>query len=286
MNFRAVLVALALGVASANRDFRPTASVSVGHRNIGSGLSADGLTGDVRLESDVSDELKVGLEYDHEQANSGNPIKSVFARLSQKMGGGDVDADLHVSMGDNQLSGDVTYSSNGNEIVAHVNSNADNVVERVQLSRGAFKGTYHTDSRNIDLEANADLDDDTNILIKMSQGDSSAQLEVNRHLDADTDVRVNMEPGADNLGASVEVTRRLDNENTVKPRFDINSKRLTCAWVRKLNAGRTATVNIDPDNSVDIEVESDNKADWSGKISAPWGNPGDADIKVSRQFSF
>jgi hypothetical protein len=286
MNFRAVLVALALGVASANRDFRPTASVSVGHRNIGSGLSADGITGDLQLESEVSDELKVGLEYDHEQANSGNPIKSVFARLSQKMAGGDVDADLQLSMGDNQLAGDVTYNRNGNQVVAHVNSNADNVVERVELTRGAFKGTYHTDSRNMDLEANADLDDDTNLLVKMSQGDSSAHLEINHHLDADTDVQVNMQPGADNLGASVEVTRRLDADNTVKPRFDINSKRLTCAWVRKLDAGRTATVNVDPDNSVDIEVASDNKADWSGKISAPWGNPGDADVKVSRQFSF
>jgi len=289
VSLRAVILALAFATASAGaggRDFRPTASVSVGHRNIGSGLSADAIQGEIQLESEVSDELKVGLNYDHEQANSGNPIKSVFARLSQKMAGGDVDADLEMNMGDNQLAGDVTYNRNGNQVVAHVNSGNSNVVERVELTRDGFKGTYHTDSQNVDLQAQVDLDSDTNMLVKMSQGDNAASVEVNHHLDADTDVQVNLNPGADNMGANVEVTRRLDADNTVKPRFDMNSKKLTCAWVRKLDAGRTATVNVDPDNSFDLEVESNNKADWSGKISAPWGNPGDADIKFSRQFSF
>lgn len=285
MNFRAVILALALGVTSA-RDFRPTAAVSVGHKSIGSGLSAGGISGEVSLESEVSDELRVGLNYDHEQANSGNPIKSVFARMSQKMAGGDMNADLTMNMGDNNLEGDVTYNRDGNTLVARVNSKGDNVVESVELSRGGFKGTYHTSSRNMDLEATADLDAETNLLVKMSQGDGSADVEINHHFDKDTEVRVNMQPGTDNLGAMVEVSRKLDGDNTVKPRFDLNNKRLTCAWVRNLDGGRTATVNVDPDNSFDVELASDNNQDWAGKISAPWGNPGDADVKVSRQFSF
>lgn len=286
MNFRAVILALALGAASADRDFRPTARVQIGHNNVGSGLSADGLTGEMTLESEVSDELKVGVEVDRADAGAGNPIKSVFAKLSQKMGGGDVDADLSVSLGDNQISGDVTYARDGNTIVASVNSGSDNVVDKVELTNGRFKGTYHTNDRNMDLEASADLDSDTSLLVSMSQGKGTADVEINHQLDSDTDVQVNMRPGSDGLGASVEVTRRLDGDNTVKPKFDISSKKLTCAWVRKLDNSRTATVSVDPDNSVDIELESSDSSDWNGKVSAPWGNPGDADISVSRQFNF
>lgn len=104
MNFRAVIVALALGVASANRDFRPTAKVQIGHNKIGSGLSPDGINGEVTLESEVSDELKVGVECNPAEAGSGNPIQSVFAKLSNKMAGGDVDADMSMNVGDNQVS--------------------------------------------------------------------------------------------------------------------------------------------------------------------------------------
>lgn len=138
----------------------------------------------------------------------------------------------------------------------------------------------------MDLEAKADLQEDTSLLMKMSQGDGSAEMEINHKIDADTDVQVSMTPANDNMGATVEVTRRLDGENTVKPRFDLSSKKLTCAWVRKLDGGRTATVNVDPDNTVDIELESEDSNDWNGKVSAPWGTPADADIKVSRQFQF
>lgn len=285
MNFRAVLVALAMGVASANRDFHPTATLNVGHNKIGSGLSADGMVGGVTLESEVSDELNVGVEYDHAESSSGNPIKSVFARMSQKMAGGNVNADMAMSMSDNQISGDITYSKADNTVVASVNSGADGVVEKVELSRAGFKGTYHTDSRNVDLEANTNLDDDTSVLVKLSQGDSSADVEIAHKLDADTDLQVNLQPG-DSLNAQLEVTRRLDSDNTIRPKFDLSSKRLTCAWVRKLDAGRTATLNVDPDHSVELEVEADNKNDWSGKISAPWGSPSDADVSVSRKFNF
>ena len=53
-----------------------------------------------------------------------------------------------------------------------------NVVERVELTRGAFKGTYHTDSRNMDLEANADLDDDTKAELERARGPNLKQLEL------------------------------------------------------------------------------------------------------------
>jgi len=282
MNFRAVLVALALGVASANRDFRPTARVQLGHKNIGSGLSADGLSTDVQLESEMSDDLRVGLNVDRD---SGNGIRSIFAKISQKIGGGDVDADLSMDMGSNAIQGEVTYNRDQNKVVAQVNSASDNVVESVELTNGNFKGRYNMATQQCNGEMRMDLDADTNMLVKLSQNEDT-ELEINHKLNSDTDVQVSMQPGADNMGATVEVTRRLNADDTVTPKFDLNSKRLTCAWVRKLDAGRTATVNVDPDNSVEIELESENNNDWSGKISAPWNSPSDADITVSRQFNF
>jgi len=279
------LLALTLSAASAaSRDFHPTAEVSVCHRNIGSGLKADDLTYEVLVESKVSRELKVGLNYEHKKANSG--MKSVFARFSsQKISDGDVDADLHMSMDDSQVAGDISYNRNGNKILAVVNSNADRVVERVELSDDAFKITYHTDSKCVDLEASGDLDKHTQLVVKTSQGEGTADIELKHHLDADNSIKVSVQPGTDKLGATVEVSRRLDNDSTLEPRFDIRSNQLTCAWVRR-RAGRTTKVNVDLDKTVDIEVQSYDKADWSGKISAPWGNFGDADIKLWRQFSF
>ena len=44
------------------------------HAALGSGISADALKGDVTIESEVSSDLTVGLEYDHGDSNS---IKSV-----------------------------------------------------------------------------------------------------------------------------------------------------------------------------------------------------------------
>jgi len=292
MKFSAVILALALAVTTGERQFKPIVTASVGHDKIGSGITADGLNAEVQIETEVSDELTVGLEYDH--GNSDNPIKSVFAKISQAMGGGNVDADLSLAMGgEGSISGDVTYKNKDIEATASVNSGSSNIVEKVELVQSqvmnglkyVFRPTFNVADSSMDLEASADINDKTNVFVKFSQGSDNADVEISHALDSDTDVKV--EVNSKSLTTpSVEVSHRLDDDNTVKPKFDMSSNHLTCAWVRKLDAGRTATVTVNPENSVDMELESDDDDDWTAKVSAPWGSFADADVTVGRKFNF
>lgn len=287
VSFRAIVVALALGVASAGVA-APSATVNFNKAKVGTGNLGD-INADVQLESSVSDELSVGINYDH---GSSNQIKSVFAKIKQKFGEGDVDADLTMSMDDNAITGEIEYVNGDSTIVTTVNSGADQVVESVEYTKkqvigglaSMFKPTFHVEEKNVDLEASADLDADTSLLVKLSQGGSSADIEVEHQLDAQTAIKV--EAQLTDGAAQIEIEREIDSENSIRPRFDLNSKHLTCAWVRKLGSGRTATLTVDPDNSVDFEVDSDSDTDWKIKATAPLGDVSNPDLSFGRKFQF
>lgn len=283
-----IVLALALGLSTADRNFAPRVSASINKLRLGDGFNPDDLGASVEVESAVTDDLKVGVDLNQ----GSNPIQSVFAKVSQKFGDGNVDADLRMNVGDNRIHGDVEYQEGDNSILAKVNSAGGKLVERVEFTRKSvnnglefmFKPTFHVDSKDMDLETSADLNDKTNVNVKLSHGGKNADLEVNHRLDDETAIKVEYQPMSND--AQVEVERKIDNSNTVKPRVDLSSRHLTCSWVRKLNGDRTATVTVDPNNSVDLELESDDDADWKATFSAPWDNPKDANIKLGRKFQF
>jgi len=287
VSLRAVVIALALAVGA--QAGSPSATVNFKHAALGSGVSADSLKGDVTIESEVSDDLTVGLEYDHGDSNS---IKSLFAKITQKFGDGDVDADLKISMDDNHISGEIEYVNGEDTVVAEVNSASDDIVESVEYTRKStsgglssmFKPKYTVADKSVELEASADLDADTNLLVKLSEGGAVADIEVNHQLDDKTAVKV--EAQLQSSGAQIEIEREVDSENSIRPRFDLNSKHLTCAWVRKLSRDRTATLTVDPDNSVEFELEAEDDTDWSAKVTAPLGDMGNPDVSFGRKFTF
>lgn len=194
-----------------------------------------------------------------------------------------MNADLTVGLGDNSVSGDVSYSEGDNEVLARVNSNEDDFVESVQFTRKGdgwmFRPTYNVKDSNFDLEAETDINDNTHLNVKVSQG-GDASMEVNHKVDDSTSVRVT----TDVQNTQVEVERSLDDSNTLRPKFDLGNKHLTCAWVRKLDGDRTLTATVDPDNSVDVELEDG--GDWSARVSAPWSSPRDADVSFGKKFNF
>ena len=279
----------------------------------------DSLKGDFQVESAVSDDLTVGLNLDND---SDSPLKSIYGKIKSKyvpprphtlcrkavpnisrlssfpsrdfflrppsrFGGGNVDADLTMGMNDNSIAGDITFSEGDNEIKAHVDTGSSDLVDSVSYSRSgkgwSFNPTFNLKENSVALDASADYSDDTNLNLKLSGGDAS--VEINHRLDADTDVKVEMD-GTDVNNARVEVARSLDGDNTVKPRFDMASKRFTMAWVRKLDGGRTLTANVDPENSLALEFEGDNDDDWKASVTAPWGDFKDADVSFGRKFNF
>lgn len=277
---KTLLLSLALTCGASARDFNPSVNVNVHHDKLGNGMRVDSIRGDVSIESQLNDDLTVGADLEH---GADSPIKSIFARMSQKFGSGHVNADLSVGLADNSVSGDVAYYEGDNEVLARVNSNDDDFVESVQFTRKGdgwmFRPTWNVKDSNFDLEAETDINDKTHINVKVSQG-GDAQMKLNHKMDDSTNVRVT----TDVQNTQVEVERSLDDSNTLRPKFDLASKHLTCAWVRKLDGGRTLTANVDPDNSVDFELEDG--GDWSARLSAPWSSPRDADVSFGKKFSF
>jgi hypothetical protein len=281
---RQIVLALALGRGRAGEFNAPSVSMNLRHDKFGNGLRVDSLKGDFQVESAVSDDLTVGLNLDND---SDSPLRSIYGKIASKFGGGKVDADLTMSMGDNNIAGDITYVEGDNEIKARVDTGSGDFVDSVSYSRSgkgwSFNPTFNLRDNSVDLEASADYSDDTNVNVKLAGGETA--LEVNHRLDADTDLKLNGD-GADFNTMKVEVARRLDGDNTVKPRFDMASKRFTFSWVRNLANDRTFTANVDPDNSLSLDFEGNNDDDWKASISSPWGDFKDADVSFGRKFNF
>ena len=262
----------------------PSVSINLGHSKMGSGLKMDSMSGDFKIESQVSDDFSVGANVD----TSSSPLKSVFAKFATKFGGGDVNSDLTLDMTDNSISGDITYSDGDNTLKAAVDSNSADLVNSVEYSRSgagwSFKPTFNLQDKSVALDASCDYSADTSLSVSVgASGDST--LTVDHKLDSSTGVNVQM-TGADVSSAVVEVSREIDSANSVKPRFDLASKKLTASWVRKLDSGRTLNVAVDPENSVGLEVEGSGAEDWTASVSAPWGDFSNADVSVGRKFNF
>jgi len=301
---RTVILALAL---IAGTDAGTSVSMSLGQTKMGGGVKLDSVSGNFNIESQISDDLTVGAVVDNSDSplksinaefkvspdlsiganvDNGSSLKTICAKIASKFGGGNVNSDLTLDMADNSISGDVTYREGDNTIKASVNSNSADLVDSVEYSRSgagwSFKPTLNLNSKTVSLDASCDYSADTSLSV--SVGDSTT-LKVDHKLDSSTDVNIEMD-GADTNSMRVTVSRVLDSANTVKPKFDMASKRLTASWVHKMDGGRTLNVDVDPDNSVGINLDGNADEDWSASVTAPWGDFGNADVSVGRKFNF
>jgi len=279
---RALIAALALGSAAAVG--APSVNAGVKVSKVGSGVSASSVKGNFEVESKVSDNLSVGANLD----SGDSPLKSVFAKISNNVGNGNVGADLTLETDGNKVSGDVKYSEGDNEWKASVNAGSDKIVEKVKYTKSGkgwkFAPTFHLGANNMDLEGEADYSADTNIGVKVA-ADGSGKLKVKHRVDADTGLTFEG-TGTDINAASVEVQRKIDASNTVKPKFNIGDKHFSVGWVRKVADDRTVTLNVNPEKSVGVEVEGASDEDWKFGVEAPWGDFKDADLSVGKKFNF
>lgn len=277
---RTLLLALALSLTQA-RDFSPSVGFNLRHDKLGSGVNVDSLKGDLSLESKINDDLSVGANLEH---GGEGPLKSLFAKVSRKFGDGKVDATLAVSIADSAVDGQLTYAEGSNEIVASFDSRADDILETVEFTRKgdgwSFKPRFSMKDRRLDLEAETDVTDNTKLNVQVAQeGDS--QLKLTHDVDSSTHLKVT----TNTRNLNLEIERNLDDNNSIRPAFDVGAKHLSLAWIRKLGNDRTLTATVDPSNSVDLELDGEGD-DWSAKVSAPWGNPRDVDVSFGKKFSF
>lgn len=272
-----LVLALALGVGAAS-NFKPSVDFSLS-KDLGSGLSVDSLKGAVSVESQLSEDVSVGAQLDRDAANG---LKGLFAKLSHSMGGGRVNADLNVGLEDNAVRGELGYEEGDNKLVADVDTNQENVVRSLRFSRQgdgwAFRPRFNLADGSVDLEAEAQVTDEANLRVNLEGG--SSEVELKYSVDDSTRLTFN---NKENL--RIEVERDIDGDNTVRPSFNVNDKHFQLSWVRRLGDERTLTATVDPENSVDLELDGGDE-DWSAKVSAPWSNPKDMDVSFGRKFQF
>lgn len=273
-----LILALALGAGAAS-NFNPNVDLSIS-KGLGSGLNGDSFKGAASIESKLSEDMSVGAQLDRDASNG---LKGLFAKLSHSMGDGRVVADVNLALEDNAVRGDVSYSEGDNELVASIDSNDENFVKSLKFSRSAdgwaFRPRFNMADQSVDLEAEASISKDSTLRVNLEGG--SSEVELKYRADDSTRLTVN---NKDSL--SIEVERDIDGDNTVRPSFNMNDKHFQLSWIRRLGSGRTLTATVDPDNSVDLELEGSGDDDWSAKLSAPWSNPKDMDVSFGRKFQF
>lgn len=282
-SLRLFVLALALGFGAAVQDFKPSVDFNLGHDKLGNGVNVDSLRGEVNLEGRLNDDLSVGATLHRGEQH---PLKGIFAKLSHGLGdNGRVKADLAVGLADNTVSGELTYSEGDNEVVAQVNSKSDEVLESVEYTRRGqgwmFRPRFNVRDRAVDLEAETQINDDTMLNVKVNQGGDS-EVELNYRSDDKTSWKAT----SNTKNLQLEVERSIDDNNSVRPAFDVSAKHLTLSWIRKLGDDRKLTATVDPDNSVDLELEGNDDGDWTAKVSAPWSSPRDVDVSFGRKFNF
>lgn len=268
-----IVCATLTAVASAGSD--PAVSVVMKHSSSGNGFNA------------IVEGFGIGLNMEH----GSSPFKSIFSHFNRKLGGSnlDVDGDLSLFMNDNSVKGQVALrGDSGDELSLDVDSASSEVVKSVSYRRSgegwSIHPTFHVKEQVTNLEASIDFDADTNAALGVKT-DGAASLIVNHRVNEDTSVKLQSAAFPDLAKLKLEVSYRLDSLNLVKPTLECGSKRLSLAWVHTLDAGRTLTAHLIPDQSMELRVQGASQENWSASMKAPWGNLNDAEFNFARKFT-
>lgn len=238
--------------SAARRPGQVDMDMTLMHTRIGTPFNARAIAGLFKFESEVSDELTVGVRL----ATSGALIKSAFARFDFGYG---FTANLN-SEGTAAVKGELTWEDGSpfrghrtrtttrtpnptlhkdspSKVTMHLDSSSSAVVERVSYfhsNRGwSINPSVNLRSRRLDLAAAADCSPDTHLKVTVN-GDGSSLVEVDHALNGATSVKVKSNGvGAKRL--SVEVTHRVDARNSVRPCYDVASQSFLLSWVHKLD---------------------------------------------------
>lgn len=273
VSIRMMVCAILATVASASSN--PAISVVMKRSGSGNGFNA------------IVEGFGFGLNMEH----GSSPFKSIFCHFNRKLGGSDfdVDGDLSLSMTDKSVTGEVAVRDDSdNKLTLDVDSASSEVVKSVSYRRSgegwSIHPMFHVKEQMTNLEASIDFDSDTNAALGVKT-DGAASLIVNRRINEDTSVKIQSAAFPDLGKLKLEVSHRLDSVNLVTPTLDCGSKRLSLAWVHTLDAGRTLTAHLVPDQSMELHMKGASQENWSASMKAPWGNLNDAEFNFARKFT-
>jgi len=263
---KAILV-LCFGAAQAGK-YDKSFDVSVRDTAVSS-LEAMNFEGTIQTQ--MRDQLQVGAEY--EQRSASFKPRSLFARWTSKEGN-PLSVKTSYNLGDNAAELEVEYEHSGTNMELDVDTSRKNWIKRVALAR-------KFDAKGRDLSVNPEYDFDT----------KTATLISRLSLNADTDLELNLESDdiadRNSLGASLEIEHSINDNNSIRPKFNLNSGDVSYEYKRKLSADANLVANVNPGKDINLEWEdTGSRGLWTTNVNVPWGEAEGTSLSVKRKFEF
>lgn len=295
-------LALVLLVAwSASADRMPTLKFNLNHNKIGNNPSPENILGECQLESQVSDKFSLGATLAI-GAEADTPIRNIFTRVSERVAGQAVNADLELGLSPDarHVSGEIEFGKEGGGgtlYTATVNSNHRGsggplnwgvpFVEKLRLKSSGPGWTVapsiHTNDFKVDLEAESKLGDATTCRFAVD-GDGGAQVQLDCDLDSDTTLTLESATGLSDVKMSLK--RRMGESDTFTPTLRAASKDFSLDWRHEFSSGRSLTTTFHQGHkTLDMELKGQSDSDWTAKVSAPFNAPKDLDVSFGRKLS-
>jgi hypothetical protein len=259
------LVVLALAFGANARSYNPTISVKVTDTKL-NGLGSLNLAGSI--ETDLSDQLTVGAEYDYNECEQ-TPTE-VYARWSGDGADGKVGLVGRLNLAKKSGNGEVSYAKGDTNINAKLDTTNAAILEEVELTHGlkvqgkslTLTPKYVSEGQKGSLSARLALNDATT-------------LEVEGEADSARDVDY-----------TVRVSHDVNDNNRVTPELNLKSGKMKYEWSRKLGGDNVLTATASPNDNVELEwTDNGARGAWTTKVNMPWGNIEGSDVSFARKFN-
>jgi len=261
------LVVLALALGANARSYNPSISVKVTDTKL-NGLGSLNLVGSI--ETDLSDQLTVGAEYDYNECEQ--TPREVFARWRGKdSNNGQLGVTGRLDLAKQAGRGEVSYVHGDTRVDAKLDTANEAVVEEVELShRVGVRGRALT------------------LVPKFVSAGTTGSLRARLELNDATHVEVEGEANkARNTAYTLRVSHDVDDNNRVTPELDLKSGKMKYEWHRKLGGGNSLTTTVNPSENVELEWNDEGaRGAWTTKVNVPWGNHANSDVSFARKFNF
>lgn len=221
------------------------------------------------VETELRDGLTVGGKY--EQCEAKFKPRSLFAKWSS--GSNPLKLKTSYNVVANSAEVDLEWESRGTTLELEVDTARPRWLRKVGVSRGASAS-----GRDLTLSPSYDF------------ASQVAALKTRLSLNADTDVELELESNdlgsRSALDATLTIEHAINEKNSLKPVFALNTGDVTYEYTRKLSADAELVAHVNPGNEVNVKWEdAGSHGMWTTNFKMPWGNAKGSSVSVKRNFN-
>jgi len=308
-----LVMTLALGMADVSHtSSKLRAKLGLGKLSEVSTMSNVERSGSFTGKYELEDGSRVGVEFDNEG------VSAVALNMTKTVA--DMDTDIDLRLADSKITGSFAVNDgDGTTVTAKTSTDVNDLgateivsvglkTDKLMKSKNMIlrptwlggsnynikaegdvtdctKVTATVDQdMNYNIKAESDITDTTKVTASVDQDllDGDASLVIEHEIQEGTDAKVTLTKD----DAKVTITHALDDKNTLKPSFELASKKVSGKWTSTINDDTTLRVTADAD---DVEVKVDSSTGIGSvttALNAGWASLGDAEVSLSTKLDF